>query len=355
MSLTTPVRSKSAAEMSNESPLPTPPQAMHDLLRNGRVAAAAAARSSLAGQHHPQHPPAQVVESSGSNHRQSSSPSARAGARAPLRVIGPNRSPSSLALSMGALPPPTQHRHAHALGSQMGIVEAGATPPEKPTRPGALPLASQRSASYENAGSPARESDEGGVKTSARPSFMSLSTTALLRDSNKENLGGHQRRISSARRSSARRTPSPTSAASGEGSNGSGRGSHRQSLGEREKSLEPSSTIASRGSLRRSSDEASAPAASSRRRQPEEEQERPLADRGPGEHAVGWADEHGNEDMDPPNSNAVGHYVTPGMPSGARVLRSGHAPKQAAAPWSVGRSIKRIGEWRCNGSLHAAC
>jgi len=219
----------------------------------------------------------------------------------------------------------------------------------KPIRPGQLTHSSQRSASYEVSGTPRRISDE-AMKMNTRPSYMSLTsstvaalpTSALSRESNKENLmegKGHQRRTSSARRYSSKRSPSPTRADGEKLSpllqDGSEGNSHRRSSAESEKKL---STSNPGGSLRRSSDEAAAP---SRRRPLEESQSQSPS------HQNKESKNEKDEVLPIPPSMALpgmSQYTTPGLTNGARVLRSGHAPKQAPAPWSVGRSIKRMGK-----------
>lgn len=229
----------------------------------------------------------------------------------------------------------------------------------RPTRPGALTHSSQRSMSYETSGTPRRVSDE-AIKMSTRPSYISLTsstTNSQLREmeNNKENLmievRGHQRRTSTARRLSSRRTPSPTRLAEGDKvvsssalHSSDGRSSQRRTSAENEK--KQSSSNARGGQLRRSSDEATVPGvvttasnASSRRNAVAEERQSRSPD-----YQKREVREVGEEGQAPLASLASSQYVTPGMSAGARVLRSGHAPKQASAPWSVSRSIKRMGE-----------
>lgn len=344
MSLATPIRGKvlSSSDMNNESPLPTPPQAMHDLLRNGKVAAAAAAAKSSFGD---------VAEDStrrATSHRQSSSPSARAASngvgRNTVRSSGSSRSPSSLGAS-------SNHLHRSALGSQMGIMQNGINQsststsyigdmPLKPMRPGALSSSSQRSMSYE--ASPKRVNEE-MARMSTRPSFMSLAASTSTaqssnygRESNKENVGtdgvrGHQRRISAVRRISSKRSPSPTSTAVGEPPMHSESDIHRRFSPDNGKK-QPLS-LGARSLPPKSSEEISV---SSRRR--------------PVEGNINVSPRQETHDTDIHlTDEGVGlpgssQFVTPGFTGNARVLRSGQAPKHSSALWSVGRSMKRIGE-----------
>lgn len=375
MSVATPIRggSLSSTDMSNDSPLPTPPQAMHDLLRNGKVSASNSGRSSLQGGR------GSEVDEAGSKHRQSSSPSARAASasstassgagRSVLRSSGLNKSPcSSLAVSMGASSHYIQQRNA--LGSQMGILHnstnqgtasassslasGGETTSLKPSRPGALTSSSQRSISYQDSGTPKRVTDE-GVKMSTRPSFMSLAASGLdsasnQSSNNKENINlsskTHQRRTSAMRRLSSRRSPSPTNSTADVALQSSDNGTnnnnnhYKKSLIENnnEKRQGSSSISTSRVRTKTSSEDVGY---SSRRRPLEESLNRSLRQ----DYFQVESAKQNDEGMGIPS---VSQYVTPGLTGSARVMRSGHAPKHAAAPWSVGRSIKRIGECKVN-------
>jgi hypothetical protein len=334
--LATPVRALTSSDMSNESPLPTPPQAMHDLLRNEKLAAAAraAARSSLGD------------TDDGSTrrptvHRQSSSPSARAASgssRGTVRVSGSSRSPSSLAVSMGA----SSHLHRSALGSQMGIMQNQnlTTSTEnaillKPSRPGALTSSSQRSMSYE--ASPKRIGEE-VAKMSTRPSFMSLAASSSSKESNKENLGadtarGHQRRISAARRYSSKRSPSPTSTAVADAPVNIENDIYRRLSPENDK--KQTLSLSARSMMKKPGDEMS----TSNRRRPVEGN----ANVSPRQDTHEKDSHQTDEGVGMPSSSQL---VTPGFTANGRVLRSGQAPpKHSSALWSVGRSMKRIGEY----------
>ncbi|UZJ55868.1 hypothetical protein CBS101457_005188 [Exobasidium rhododendri] len=373
MSITTPVRiAAMSTEMNAESDtLPTPPQLLHDLFRRSALVDAVASggqssRSSLQG-----YGVELEKESTSSTYRHSSSPSARA-AGGQLRATTnlQNRSPSSfLALSMGA--GLYQHRQSNIINplsvdqndgsspSSRNAAAAGAAVSSslKPRRPGALNSASQRSMSYEAKGTPRRISDE-AIKMSTRPVFASSAASAPLRDMkdvesgnsndhNKENevdlKERSQKRISSARRNNlARRSPSPPSLTRADEaklqrfSDGNDR-PRRETSPEIEKSK---ASLNARVSLTKSSDEAmTAAAATSSRRRPLEDriQTRPSECK---RKEVGTDGDEAYRPVVPSSSIATSQYVTPGLLNGSRVLRSGHAPNKAPAPWSA-RAIKR--------------
>jgi serine/threonine protein kinase len=233
-----------------------------------------------------------------------------------------------------------------------GIASPGDMP-LKPSRPGALMSSSQRSMSYEVSGTSKRVSEE-GIKMSTRPSHMSLTASAFAssshppngRESNKENVMdarppslssmGHQRRISAnARRYSSRRSPSPTSTAVGEvAAQSSDTGNYRRISAENDK--RQSLSISARSMMRKSSEEVGA----SYRRRPAEGS----SNLSPRQDTHDKDNHLTDEGVAMPSSS---QYITPGLSSAGRVLRSGQAPKHSSALWSVGRSMKRID--RLNG------
>lgn len=336
---------------------------MHDLLRNGKVSASHSGRSSLQGGRGGGEGGSELEEVI-QKHRQSSSPSTRAAAaaasgggvgRSVLRSSGLNTSPSSpLTVSMGAS---SHHNHYRsALGSQMGILHnstnqtseaASAETSLKPSRPGALISSSQRSVSYQDSGTPKRAADEGG-RLSTRSSIMSLTASApdsaSHQGSNKENLidvrlsalsSRSQRRTSAMRRLSDKRSPSPTATTADavlhSSDNGTTSSNYRRSLAEIDQRQGSSGLSSSRIRTKASSEDVGLSSRRSLNRSPREDSF-PAAE---------FAAKQVDESMGLPS---VSQYVTPGLTGAARVMRSGHAPKHAAAPWSVGRSIKRIGE-----------
>jgi hypothetical protein len=188
-----------------------------------------------------------------------------------------------------------------------------------------------------------------------------------MEGSNKENLmessssakGQHQRRISSARRhlSSTRKSPSPTRLdeeryasalySSGDGGNNN----HRRASNERETNM---ASLNARSSMTRSSEEAPAGAGTVTSRR------RPLGDRLQSRSPDVQRRDTANEGEEahrpsvPSSSLSSSQYATPGLLNGSRVLRSGHAPNKASAPWSA-RSIKRSGKWAFISRLSVSC
>lgn len=271
--ITTPVRK--TTEISNESPLPTPPQAMHDLIRNGR------------GRPSTQHMEANEddIHAPGSQGALPPSPSAKSAQKRPTHRPGQG----SLALSMGATSSASNHHNRNALGSQLGIAAESAGRPY---------LASKRSTSYESQD-----------KLSRRPS---------LRLSDKENVesvkGPLHKSAIQLRKSSSNQT-SPSSSPPIAAESVFNKSIHRRTSAGKGESLEL---------LRRSSDEG---AGSSSRA-----------------HRAPLKELHGtHEEDDQHNTTTAGgvHFQTPALGSSSRGLRSAQS-KQNGAPWSVGRSIKRI-------------
>lgn len=362
-SVTTPIRKVS--ELSNESPLPTPPQAMHDLIRNGRVARTSHVDD---GHSHFDSYPAPLTDKQlhfngiplddldpSERRHGSSSPSARATGQRAARGLAATTaagsstsglgraSPGSLAASMGTSL--AQHR-GHGLGNQMGIQDtdlAGSIPSSAATtnnvlrssnRPGNL--ASQRSTSYESAHKVDRGTNGHEGRLSGRSSLKSLGSAAVAKDkenveqqsmrSNARAQGDQQVHMPVAGRRSGNlqptRSPSPDARTDAKTNTAFTRSTYRRSSAEQEAARAGQGDV-----LRRSSDEgaASAPAVASRRSAMREAQS-------------AQAEEPALAD----SVSRDNHFQTPGLSVGSRVLRSGQAGRQTAAPWSVGRSIKRI-------------
>lgn len=335
MSITTPIKAVGSGgidDMINGSPLPTPPQATHDLRRYGNGAARVSLQNIRGGN----------VD----QYNRSSSPSSRAAlslassSRDAMKISDLNHSPStSTSVSMN-------HNHKrHALGSQMGILTASlhqassrvlnsADLAAKPSRPGALVSSSQRSASYENSAAARSQYEDTYLKMNSRSSQSSLAMSAAAssryHESNKENVGdlprstsGVYRRSSTARRPSSRRSPSPTATATVIAESMEQGPSQRRASEESEKELQ--SRI---DAYTKTSDEGGNTL--TRRRDPQES-----------ERYSPRLQEYKEESVVP----GMSHYVTPGLNSAARALRAGQAPpKHPVAPWSVGRPMKRLSQ-----------
>lgn len=406
---TTPIR-KTTSELNNESPLPTPPRAMHDLIRNGRnsrpslhiddldtitgpsdhdhylpplteshVYTVESKRqdglnqSTVLGHRH--RPPKMDSEESSSpstrsatteSQRQNKALSATIGTLSSSSLLGVNTgraSPISLAASMGA------QRGMGGLGSQMGIhdeianAKGSADGIRSSTRPALV--TSNRSSSYEssqaksstdarltsrsslrgmrNTGLKDKENIENASLVTAKPptnGARSYQSSTHLREENKASLAA--RMSSNALKNG--RSPSPTAVAtersSQKPSTAFHRSSYRRSSAEQDDLSKPASIATNENAdvIRRISDEGVPSTSIRRTAAPEEMQPLPVyQNQNQYEHS---ANERGMN----ASKETASSFQTPGLTSSSRALRSGQTggSRPTAAPWSVGRSIKRM-------------